>query len=374
MKRQGFNPAFFICLHRKVNLERKLVSVRTINKLIPIENATNIELAQIDGWQCVVKKGDFSEQDPCVFFEIDSFLPIRPEFEFLRKSGYKKTSHLGEGFRLKTIKLRGQLSQGLAIPLHSVLSIQQCEEHGLKPGVDLTELIGVKKYEPPIPAQLAGKVKGNFPPFLQKTDSERAQNVIKDISKFYYHSYFEVTVKLDGSSMTVYNNGDDSGVCSRNLNLLEDDKNSFWKVARNRKLIDLVKQYKEKYNINIALQGELIGPGVQKNREGLKELDFYLFNIYNVDEKRYLGPNARSDMMEQFKEMGYEVNHVPILGKFILQHLAPDHDNVIGSLLTFASGKSINSDNPREGLVFKHYGSDFNFKIINNDYLLQFGD
>ena len=143
--------------------ERKLVTHRVIKDIIPIEGADLIELAIVDGWQCVVKKGEFKVGDTGVYFEVDSFLPIKPEYEFLRKGGYKVVEGLGEGFRIRTIKLKGKLSQGLLLPLEGEPQFD----------VDLSEAYGVRKYEKPIPAQLQGKVKGNFPDFLRKTDQER---------------------------------------------------------------------------------------------------------------------------------------------------------------------------------------------------------
>jgi hypothetical protein len=172
-------------------MERKLSTVQRVAKILPIPDADAIEIAMINSWKVVVKKGEYKEGDLCIYCEIDSFLPIREEFEFLRKSSYKKMGDQ-EGFRLKTIRLRQQISQGLLLPL----SILEGEEemkigiskqpHGdqlqlgpyddaliIEEGTDVTKLLGIMKYEPPIPASLAGKVKGNFPSWARKTDQER---------------------------------------------------------------------------------------------------------------------------------------------------------------------------------------------------------
>lgn len=152
-------------------MERKLATIQKIREIRPIEGADAIELAIINNWQVVVAKdvghkvGDF-----VVYCEIDSFLPIREEFEFLRKSSFKKMG-VQEGFRLKTIKLRGQISQGLVLPI-SVLEGSD-DAIVIEEGVDVSEVLGIVKYDPPIPAQLAGKVKGHFPSFIRKTDEER---------------------------------------------------------------------------------------------------------------------------------------------------------------------------------------------------------
>jgi RNA ligase (TIGR02306 family) len=223
--------------------KRKLASIRKISDVLPIEGADNIELVKVDGWQCVTKKGEFKVDDPCVYFEIDSFLPIRPEFEFLRKSSYKKMGDK-EGFRLKTIRLRGQISQGLALQIRSVFpdaipswtTIMLRYKEG-----DVTEVLGVIKYDPPIPAQLAGICKGNFPSFIRKTDQERVQNIwdkIKDSKES-----FEVAVKLDGTSCTYYLNDGVFGVCSRNLELIETEGNTLWRLARELRIEEILRKY-----------------------------------------------------------------------------------------------------------------------------------
>ena len=226
-------------------MERKLASIRKVREIKPIEGADAIELAIVDGWQCVAKKGKFKVNDLCVYFEIDSFLPIKDEFEFLRKSSYKKMGE-AEGFRLKTIKLRGELSQGLIIPISNFNEdIQKMEE-----GTDLTDILEVQKYEQPIPAQLAGQVRGLFPSYIRKTDQERIQNLFYKINEKYKDVDFEVTLKLDGTSCTYYvvnplihNTKLEEpadfyfGHCSRNLDTKEGDSTP-WVIARNNKIKD----------------------------------------------------------------------------------------------------------------------------------------
>lgn len=169
------------------DITRKLASIRKIAEIMPIPGADKIELVQVDGWSVVAKKGDFQVGDTCVYFEIDSFLPVRPEFEFLRNGCYREHPDLGLGFRLRTVKLRGQISQGLVLPISILNNFGSLDnesawvnENGSYPNVegqDLTDYIGVKKWESPIPAQLAGQVRGNFPSFIPKTDQERVQNI-----------------------------------------------------------------------------------------------------------------------------------------------------------------------------------------------------
>jgi len=229
-------------------MERKLASVRVINDIQKIPEADMIELAIVDGWKVVVAKNvGHKIGDMVIYCEIDSFLPIKEEFEFLRKSSYKKMGDQ-EGFRLKTIKLRGQVSQGLILPI-SVLNPTDTNIY-VTPfeGLDVTEMLGIVKYEPPIPAELAGKVKGLFPSFIRKTDEERIQNLASEYELFKTQNKegmkFYVTEKLDGSSATYYFKDGIFGVCSRNLELLETEGNTFWKVARELMLKEKLLVYK----------------------------------------------------------------------------------------------------------------------------------
>ena len=190
-------------------MERKLASVQIVRDILPIEGADAIEVVVINSWKVVVKKDEFKVGDKVTYFEIDSFLPIKEEFEFLRKSSYKKMGAL-EGFRLKTIRLRGQVSQGLVTSYNG-----DADE-----GTDLTEELGVVKFEPPIPAELSGIAKGNFPSFLIKTDEERIQNLTKEYSEYKTLIFYEAE-KLEGCSVTFYVKDGIFGVCSRNIDLLE---------------------------------------------------------------------------------------------------------------------------------------------------------
>lgn len=347
-------------------MERKLVTIRNIRELVPIEGADLIELALIDGWQCVVKKGEFKVGDPCLYFEIDSFLPIKPEYEFLRKGCYKKVEGLGEGFRVKTIRLKGKLSQGLALPVDpEVMKLYQASDREDGGSLTLEEFLGVKKYEKPIPAQLRGQVKGNFPSFLRKTDQERVQNLgPRELSEIVGHD-FELTLKLDGSSMTVYHNEGVVGVCSRNLELkLEDTGNSFVKTAMDSGAFSFLAEKMGNY----ALQGELMGPGIQGNREALSHLTYFVFDVWSIDEQRYLAPTERDEFLR-----GSQLFHVPKMG---LVHWTPEVaiEEIQQQSLKMAEDASSITNPIAEGLVFKRYDGAFSFKAISNKYLLGGGD
>ena len=343
---------------------RKLVTVRKVREIIPIENADNIELAKIDGWQCVVKKGEFKVGDLGVYFEIDSFLPIEEKYEFLRKPCYKKMADSSEGYRLKTIKLRGTLSQGLLLPLNIFdLDFEIVE------GMDLTEKLNVRLYEPPIPAQLQGKIKGMFPSFIRKTDQERIQN-LSDYFEKYKDVKFECSEKLDGSSMTVYYKDRNFGIGSRNLELLEEENNTLWKIVR---ILDLERLMKE-YSKNIALQGEIVGEGIQGNPYKLIGQKFYLFDIFDIDTGRHLTPEKRMEIYEWFKHRS-NIEHVPIIAIRTIFQDFQTMDLLLGFVGSDVS--RLNSKTLREGLVFKscdYVDNDIvSFKVVNSEYLLKEG-
>lgn len=341
---------------------RKLASIRRVAEIKPIPGADAIEAVRVDGWWCVSKKNEFRVDELCVYFEIDSFLPVRPEFEFLRKSCFRSTQNLGDGFRLKTIRLKGQISQGLVLPLKDFLPLEGCEEPYI--GYDMSDALGVQKWEVPVPAQLAGDAKGNFPSFIRKTDQERIQNCYDDLLDDHKDDMFEATLKLDGSSMTVYYNNGEFGVCSRNLDLKETEGNTYWKVARNYKFEEAMKQYGK----NIAIQGELMGPGIQGNREKLTYHDLFVFDIWNIDEQCYLGAAEKYDVLLDLEDYmdNLEISKVPTIGfdQYIKKFSYEE-------LLQMSEIKSLT--NPiAEGIVYRSIENpEVSFKAINNKFLMK---
>ena len=331
--------------------ERKLASVVKIIDIQPIPNADAIVAAKVKGWNVVVKRDEFKVGDLAVYYEIDSFLPIRPQFEFLRKSSFKRMG-TAEGFRLKTIKLRGQLSQGLLTPIPEGIIDP-------KEGYDLTEALDIVKYEPPIPAQLAGKIKGTFPSFIPKTDETRIQNFESDIGFSPVGERVYVTEKLDGTSFTCYFNNGVFGVCGRNWELTETNDNSLWRMAN---MLEL-KEKLTKYGKNIALQGELIGAGINGNLYGLSDHKLFFFTGYDIDKGRRMFFDELEWLLFRF-----EVPMVPVLEKY--GYVLPT-ENLVDNMLKYAEGKSVlNMGVDREGVVVRGLEREFSFKAISNTYLL----
>jgi RNA ligase (TIGR02306 family) len=336
---------------------RKLASIRKIHKISPIANSDNLELAHIDGWQVVVKKNEFNVGSLGVYFEIDSSIKPEPKFQFLEKSCLRMHENGEKVLRIKTIKLRGALSQGLLMPLSDFqLSDDQKVE-----GSDLTELLGVIVFEAPMSGSFnAGLAEGRFPQFIVKTDQERLQN-LTNYFKEYAVDGFEVTEKLDGTSTTIYYNEGKFGICSRNLDLKDGD-NDYWNIAR-KYILDKTLPL---LNRNLAIQGEMIGIGIQGNKYKLTDKQFYVFDIYDIDTRRHLTPQERMELMASHF---IDLKHVPIIADvYAILHCRPNID----SILEYAEGSSaLNPNQTREGIVCKSCFGSVSFKVISNKFLLK---
>jgi RNA ligase (TIGR02306 family) len=340
--------------------ERKMATIRRIDEIRPIQDADAIEAYRVGGWWVVDKKNAHKVNDLVVYVEIDAFIPheIAP---FLSKGKEPREYNGVKGERLRTVKLRGTTSQGLLLPLsilpHS-LGFEFATDKTV--GEDVSLWLGIQKWEAPIPAQLAGDVEGVFPTVIPKTDQERIQNLTEELKTWQSNSAFtwEVTEKCDGSSMTVFVHGDREGVCSRNWALKETAGNTLWSVARRERLIEKVRQTGR----NLALQGELIGEGIQGNAYNIKGQDFRLFDIYDIDRGEYLGPLERRVFAET-----HGIKHVPVLATEMVI------EEWVTGLLTMADGVStLNPKTNREGLVFKcnTFGGP-SFKAISNKWLIK---
>ena len=343
---------------------RKLATIRTIDSIRPIPDADAIECAVLGGWTVVVKKGEFKAGDAAIYCEIDSWIPheLAP---FLSKGQEPREFDGVKGERLRTVKLRGQLSQGLLLNYWDYSQVVE-EFHRTRLAsnepFDVTELLGIKKFEPPIPAQLAGEVKGPFPGFIPKTDQERIQNLSEELKDWKDKRLaWEVTEKLDGSSMTVYYRDGEVGVCSRNLELKDSGKNTLWSVAHRDGIVTCLNDSRR----NLAIQGELIGEGIQGNPYRIRGQSYYVFDIYDIDAGRYMSPKERQDFCEN-----NELLHVPVLMNQIT-----NQEVSMEGLLAAAEGKSeLNESTEREGLVFKCLTLDVSFKAISNKFLLKTGN
>ena len=351
---------------------RKMASIQIIRDITPIEGADAVELAHVNGWSSVVKLGEYSIGQKIIFCEIDSWIPhnLAP---FLSK-GKEPREYLGvKGERLRSAKLRGAISQGLILPLNILPT------GGYAEGEDVSEILGIAKYEPPVPAQLSGQVKGNFPSLVTKTDEERVQN-IQGLEKLLDEVFVE-TEKLHGTSVSfILNENGELEVCSRNLSLKEDENNLYWKLAKKNNalfILNSVKNYYEAEGVSVAtvaIQGEGVGQGVQKGWEyGLQIPEFFMFTIQVNGVKI---KEADYQMFKQMFESVLQVKSVPEIRKSTLKEIVGESEDVRKALLKYVEGKSaIDGKTIREGSVFRSLtDSSFSFKVVNNQFLLKGGD
>jgi RNA ligase (TIGR02306 family) len=343
-------------------MQRKLASIQKVLEIQPIANADAIELARINGWQCVVKKGEFQPGSLGVFLEIDAIPPDLAAFRFLWKPKDAVEGvafYRPDKFRIRTMKLRGALSQGLLLPI-SVLGLED-----VNVGDDVTEILGVTKYEPPVTMSM-GDSRGNFPGFIPKTDEMRVQSVPEVLDEIRGLPYV-ITLKYDGTSSTFCIDPRDGEfhACSRNLSLKDGD-NCYWQVARKHNILEILQKMP-----NLAIQGEICGPGIQKNHLNLNAVSLFVFNIYDIENARYL---CHAEAYKFCLENGLAPAEVLQTGDSF------DYDQE--SLLALAEGKYPGTKNEREGIVIRSlepiYSSvlagRMSFKAISNRFLLKESD
>lgn len=397
---------------------RKLASIQKVLNIRPIPGADLIEAVDVLGWTCVTQKGNYKVGDLCIYFEIDSFLNANdPRFA----SFEERFINWGDkrGMRLKTIKLRKQISQGLTLPLRDFPEIKNPQE-----GDDVTELLKIEKWESLSESQgngggMGGKTAGAtpFPSFLRKTDQERVQNYIGELHK-HADETFEATIKLDGSSMTIFHIKNTSphfayawedvekrlvrkmgplkklfyklkgylglnkppkyldGLCSRNIQLDPGHSNHFSQYVKDNDILERLRLF----NANIAIQGELIGPSIQENYEKVDSFQYYVYDVFDIDAQTYMTPAMARAVVA---EMGLQ--YVPVLdtqlslSQFVDKENPEDARAVVANILKFAEGPGMNQGVKREGVVFKSNSdgrianSEFSFKAISDSYLLKKG-
>lgn len=353
---------------------RKLASVQVISNISPIENADNLVLARVLGWNVVINKVDnLKIGDKVVYFEIDSILPAdNPKFTFLLNSKGKMKP-------LKPKKIRGVVSQGLVMPL-SILPEGDYQE-----GQDVTEALKVTKYEPEVKLSIGkNQVRINtkpFPVFIPKTDEDRVQT-IPDLLKTYAGHKFVLTEKLDGTSFTAYVRDGKFGICSRNLEMPLDGTNLYGFVAIKFDLENKFLKLRQALGYDFAMQGELIGSGIQGNKYGFKnDNDIRWYNLFNIDVQKDIGFYF-SDTDEYVDFNGITLGEAAaLIDMETVPILDSDFTMIddVDALVDLASSKSLlNPEQNREGIVFRakynrqltKYGERVSFKAINLDFLL----
>jgi RNA ligase (TIGR02306 family) len=357
---------------------RRLATIRLVDDVFPVENADRLEQVAIGGWRIVVGKGEFKKGDKVVYFEIDSALPVDDDrYSFLKERCLKRWMNHGElileTIRIKSIKLRGVVSQGLVMPFD--LFPELALNFGV--GDDVSEALEVEHYDELAEkcgriqgvCKIAGNAKGNFPSHIfSKSDEERLQNLTEYFDGRFEDEEFEVTEKFDGSSATyIYSPSnrpnDPFYVCSRNLELKEEEGNLYWDIARKYNILSKLKYLYEKFGAELVIQGEIVGPGVNKNRDQYTEHEFRVYRAGSAKEHQVFTPDECSNVCSI---IGFP--HVKVIkNKF----KAFKELKTMEAFLEFVKGKT-DRGHEREGMVFKsNRNGELHFKVINNDYLLK---
>ena len=365
--------------------ERKLAHVESVVDVAPVPNSDNLDVVTVLGWRCVTKRGELKVGDKICYIEVDSIVPAIPYFSFMAERKY----------RVRTIKLRKQLSQGLVIPLSGINTIQEQLEkptyavNSLSDGDDITEGLGIVKWLTPEERseisdsnnnakkkhtwldrhltrfswyrKMFKKKSKSFPEWISKTDEERIQNVpwvLQDETEDWY-----VSEKLEGQSGTYWYKKkgfftSEFGVCSRTVRKFEHDMSNWSRVARQFEIKKNLKFISKVYG-DIAIQGEVIGEGIQGNIYNLKGLDFYVFNVYNIKEKKYY-PLDKAQTIT--RELG--LKFVPVLAASMRL------PKTVELCLEDADGTSILANTLREGKVYRKFDMSKSFKAVSNKYLL----
>ena len=330
---------------------RKLASIQVIGDISPIQDADSIEVASVLGWKVVVRKGQFKTGDRCVYIEIDSVLPYETNsaFAFLAERKGK----------VRTAKLRGQISQGIVFPLPD-LGIEEAVETG----ADVTERLGITKLDDFVAANVMDS-EGQWPFYLCKTDQERLQTFDEERFASLKNHLWEVTCKADGTSVSLsYNNGEIK-TCSRNVSMKRVE-GSFYKYLEDQwAAITKLSGYCAANGVNLAVQGEHIGPKVQGNYYNLVAPDWKIFDIWDIDRQRYVTPGERHKLLD---DMGLAGLSAPVVHRnFDITGLSRPE------LIDMADGESlITKGKKREGLVWKAEDDGMlHFKTVSNKYLLK---
>lgn len=322
-------------------------TIQRIKKVSQHSNADALDIVNVLGWSVITKRDEYKVNDLCIYVVIDTILPEKPEFEFLRN----------KQFRIKPIRLRKEYSNGICFPL-SLLP----PDFNIEEGADVSELLQIKKYEKPMPAQLRGVAVGHIPGFLIITDEDNLRSNPDAVPEMYGRPFY-ITRKEDGSSGTYFYRNNTFGVCSRRIHLKETEDNGFWKIAKKYDIENILKDAFP--NLEIAIQGEVVGPGIQNNKLGLKDLEFKLFNIFDINSRSYF----HYDKIIEFTTK-YKVPMVPIIRE------GSAFGYSLEELVELAKEQTYPTGGPAEGIVVRpkdpFYSNElkksWSGKVINDRY------
>lgn len=372
-------------------MSRKLASVQKVKAIRPIEGADRIEVVQVLNWDCVAQKGLYNIGDLVIYFEIDSLLPDIPMLEWLKKSAWSQKLNK---YKISTHKFRSQISQGLILPLSdldnlleqirpdNILARTSWRQYATE-GTDLTEILGIEKYEPPVSnGPLGDLIHHEW--YVPKTDEERIQTCAEDVLPKYIKSKqgdWYTSIKLDGTSCTAGLFEDMFLIGGRNQWYKDD--NMYTTTVKKYITEEKLKAYQKTTGMYIVFQGELCGPGIQSNKLGLKEKDWFIFNVFISDTGK-MDSYTKCDLLNMLNICEYfglkTVPLIPFEAKFNFETTS-NIDETVENLLTYADNfkyrtyfENASPSQVAEGLVFRMNDMTNSFKVISNKFLLKGGE
>ena len=366
---------------------RKLASVQKIKAIRPIEGADRIEVVRVLNWDCVASKGQYHVGDLVIYFEIDSLLPDIPAFEFLKKSAWSQKLNK---YKISTHKFRNQISQGLVMPITQLREIYNAingtsiSSIDYDEGDDLTALLKIEKYEPPVSNGPLGEII-NHEWYVPKTDEERiqvcAENGLPEYIKREQNEWY-ASIKLDGTSCTA-GLFDDAFLIGGRTQWYKDENMYTTTVKKYGDIETKAREYLDATGVYVVFQGELCGPGIQSNRLGLKEKEWFIFNVFVSTTGKY-------DSYEKLDLIGmlamcerFGLKHVPIINdeyKFSFDGYS-NTDEIVNGLLSYVDNfkyrtyfEDASPNQVAEGLVFRLNDMTNSFKVVSNKFLLKGGE
>ena len=366
---------------------RKLASVQKVKAIRPIEGADRIEVVQVLNWDCVASKGQYHVGDLVIYFEIDSLLPDIPAFEFLKKSAWSQKLNK---YKISTHKFRNQISQGLIMPITQLREIYNAingtsiSSIDYDEGDDLTALLKIEKYEPPVSNGPLGEII-NHEWYVPKTDEERIQVCAENVLPKYIESWpgdWYASIKLDGTSCTA-GLFDDAFLIGGRTQWYKDENMYTTTVKKYGDIEAKAREYLENTGVYVVFQGELCGPGIQSNRLGLKEKEWFIFNVFVSTTGKY-------DSYEKLDLIGmlnmcrlFNLQPVPIIDskdKFDFK-TGDSIDVMVENLLKYTDNfkyrtyfEDASPNQVAEGLVFRLNDMTNSFKVVSNKFLLKGGE
>lgn len=349
----------------------ELVIIAEIQDIKPIEGKDRIVLAKVANYNSIVQKGEFEVGSKCVYCLYDCCLPVKPEFEFLRKKSYNAKFNM---FRIRPMKMGGVISEGLVLPL----TVLPEDKRNLKVGADVTDIIGAKNYEELISVEVNGaaarkpkwwmrfkilrrlfgnKTKKEFAYPCPKSDEENIEKVwesIKGSTETFYRS-----AKAEGSASTYYVHKKKLYSFSHNF---YNDKGCWGEVAKIYDLRNGLVKLNKEFGTEVAIQGEICGPGIQKNIYGFTSYKFFLYGAYDTKTGRRMNIDELHKITKILEVPG-------------VVYLEPSKIlNSVDEMLEDAVRPSVYNPNLKyeEGIVWRNYNGSIHFKCKSRPYKVWF--